>query len=53
MYGLPGQSIECAVDDLKSAVDVGSDHLSWYQLTIEPNTVFYRKTPYVSSNQIN
>ena len=45
MYGLPSQSVAESIADLKSAISLGPDHLSWYQLTIEPNTVFYRKKP--------
>lgn len=45
MHGLPDQSIEDAVADLQQAIDLGSEHLSWYQLTIEPNTHFYSQPP--------
>ena len=45
MHGLPGQSPEDALYDLKQAIDLQPAHISWYQLTIEPNTVFYSKTP--------
>lgn len=45
MHGLPGQSPEDALYDLKQAIDLKPAHISWYQLTIEPNTVFYAKTP--------
>ncbi|WP_257266198.1 radical SAM family heme chaperone HemW [Endozoicomonas sp. ONNA2] len=45
MHGLPGQSPEDALYDLKQAIDLKPAHISWYQLTIEPNTVFYSKTP--------
>jgi putative oxygen-independent coproporphyrinogen III oxidase len=45
MHGLPGQSLEEAVADVQQAVDLGPTHVSWYQLTIEPNTVFYRDPP--------
>lgn len=45
MHGLPNQSIENALDDLKTAISLKPDHLSWYQLTIEPNTIFYSKPP--------
>ena len=38
MHGLPGQSIEAAIKDLRTAVEQGPSHISWYQLTIEPNT---------------
>ncbi|MUJ27061.1 radical SAM family heme chaperone HemW [Aliivibrio fischeri] len=45
MHGLPNQSIEDALSDLQQAIDLNPPHLSWYQLTIEPNTVFYYKPP--------
>jgi putative oxygen-independent coproporphyrinogen III oxidase len=45
MHGLPAQTVEQALADLKQALDLGVSHLSWYQLTIEPNTVFYRQPP--------
>ena len=45
MHGLAGQSVEEALDDLRAAISFSPEHLSWYQLTIEPNTVFYKKPP--------
>ncbi|MDG1752667.1 MAG: radical SAM family heme chaperone HemW [Thalassotalea sp.] len=45
MHGLPNQSIENALDDLKTAISLNPSHLSWYQLTIEPNTAFHSKPP--------
>ena len=45
MHGLPNQTIENALDDLKTAISLKPDHLSWYQLTIEPNTAFHSKPP--------
>ncbi len=45
MYGLPKQTPDLAVTDIKTAIKAGATHISWYQLTIEPNTVFYRQTP--------
>lgn len=45
MHGLPDQSIEQALADLDKAIQLAPPHLSWYQLTIEPNTMFYYKTP--------
>ncbi|WEH91394.1 hypothetical protein PYR73_01865 [Acinetobacter soli] len=40
MHGLPQQTFEEAMYDLHCAVERGATHISWYQLTIEPNTVF-------------
>ena len=45
MYGLPGQSLEQALADLTQAIDLGVEHISHYQLTIEPNTLFNHKPP--------
>ncbi|WP_264877697.1 radical SAM family heme chaperone HemW [Vibrio agarivorans] len=45
MHGLPEQSVEQALADLDKAIELAPPHLSWYQLTIEPNTMFYYKTP--------
>ncbi|MGC9401409.1 radical SAM family heme chaperone HemW [Vibrio genomosp. F10] len=45
MHGLPDQSIDQALSDLDKAIELNPPHLSWYQLTIEPNTLFYYKTP--------
>ncbi|MBK0062754.1 MULTISPECIES: radical SAM family heme chaperone HemW [unclassified Acinetobacter] len=45
MHGLPEQTLEQALFDLKLAVENGATHISWYQLTIEPNTVFFRTQP--------
>jgi putative oxygen-independent coproporphyrinogen III oxidase len=45
MHGLPGQSIAMAMADLAAAIDLEPTHISWYQLTLEPNTVFYARPP--------
>ncbi len=45
MYGLPGQRAEHARADLERALELGPEHLSWYQLTLEPGTPFSRKPP--------
>ena len=45
MHGLPGQNLEDAMHDLERAIRLEPEHLSWYQLTIEPNTVFYKRPP--------
>ncbi len=45
MYALPGQTLEEAEADCEIAVTSGATHLSFYQLTIEPNTVFHRQPP--------
>jgi putative oxygen-independent coproporphyrinogen III oxidase len=45
MYGLPGQTLAMARSDIEEAVRLGVPHVSAYQLTIEPNTVFWSKPP--------
>jgi oxygen-independent coproporphyrinogen-3 oxidase len=45
MHGLPGQSARAASADLRAALAHQPGHLSWYQLTIEPNTVFHKRPP--------
>lgn len=45
MHGLPDQTPEDAIADLKAAIDHNPPHLSWYQLTLEPNTEFYSRPP--------
>ncbi|MFY9179492.1 MAG: radical SAM family heme chaperone HemW [Venatoribacter sp.] len=45
MHGLPGQNIDHALADLRQALAFEPPHLSWYQLTIEPNTEFYKRPP--------
>ncbi len=45
MYALPGQSMEQALQDLRTAVSLAPQHLSAYHLTIEPNTAFHHKPP--------
>jgi len=45
MHGLPNQTLEEALDDLRQAIELAPPHLSWYQLTIEPNTMFAYRPP--------
>ncbi|MDP1757049.1 MAG: radical SAM family heme chaperone HemW, partial [Pseudohongiella sp.] len=45
MYGLQEQTPDAALADLHKAIRYAPEHLSWYQLTIEPNTAFYKHTP--------
>lgn len=45
MIGLPGQSVAEALDDVQTALSFEPDHLSVYQLTLEPNTVFHKYPP--------
>ncbi|MFT5709437.1 MAG: putative oxygen-independent coproporphyrinogen III oxidase [Halioglobus sp.] len=45
MHGLPAQIPQGALADLKTALAYKPPHVSWYQLTIEPNTVFHNRPP--------
>jgi oxygen-independent coproporphyrinogen-3 oxidase len=45
MHGLPDQSVEMALADLSAAISLEPAHISWYQLTLEPNTIFYARPP--------
>jgi len=45
MYGLPDQTVKDALFDIQKAFSLAPTHLSWYQLTIEPNTLFYKHRP--------
>ncbi|MGD2117680.1 MAG: radical SAM family heme chaperone HemW [Chromatiales bacterium] len=45
MFALPGQTVKQALQDLQQAIDFAPSHLSWYQLTLEPNTEFASRPP--------
>lgn len=45
MYGLPAQTQQQALADLDAALALGPAHISHYQLTLEPGTVFYHRPP--------
>jgi oxygen-independent coproporphyrinogen-3 oxidase len=50
MFGLPDQTMNEALQDLTHAIDLQPMHLSWYELTIEPNTAFWHKPPALPAN---
>jgi oxygen-independent coproporphyrinogen-3 oxidase len=52
MYGLPGDSFEGGLFDLQAALRFGTQHISWYQLALEPNTAFHRKPPVLPDDEI-
>ncbi|MEO4048605.1 radical SAM family heme chaperone HemW [Pseudomonas sp. CAU 1711] len=52
MHGLPEQSVEDALFDLRTAIAQGPTHLSWYQLTMEPNTVFWSQPPQLPEDDL-
>ncbi|MAV28290.1 MAG: YggW family oxidoreductase [Legionellales bacterium] len=45
MYGLPDQSVSEAMADLRHGISFKTTHLSWYELTIEPGTLFSKQPP--------
>ncbi|MEE9493653.1 MAG: radical SAM family heme chaperone HemW [Gammaproteobacteria bacterium] len=52
MYGLPGQTVDDALADLQQALAYTPGHLSWYQLTLEPNTLFYQQPPKLPGSEL-
>ncbi|MFT6304741.1 MAG: oxygen-independent coproporphyrinogen-3 oxidase [Pseudomonadales bacterium] len=52
MFGLPEQTLEGAMDDLDQALSLGTTHLSCYELTLEPNTLFARFPPKLPSDDL-
>ncbi len=52
MHGLPGQTLDDALEDIDTALSLGPKHLSWYQLTIEQNTEFYRYPPSLPEDEV-
>lgn len=50
MFGLPNQTKADAISDLETAISLNPTHLSWYQLTLEPNTLFYHQPPVLPSD---
>lgn len=52
MHGLPDQTPEDAQADLRQAIALAPEHLSWYQLTIEQNTAFYSAPPLLPEDDV-
>jgi putative oxygen-independent coproporphyrinogen III oxidase len=52
MYGLPDQTLDDARYDLETALQFSPPHLSWYNLTLEPNTVFHHQPPVLPHEDI-
>lgn len=50
MYALPEQILAEAMDDLQQVIDLGPNHISWYELTIEANTYFAKHCPKLPSD---
>lgn len=53
MYGLPNQKLAHALQDAQMAIKLNPDHLSFYHLTLEPNTPFHRTPPSLPSDDVN
>ncbi len=51
MFGLPGQSVDDAMNDLQLALSFAPPHFSWYQLTLEPKTLFAAQPPILPHNE--
>ena len=51
MYGLPGQTFEHSEQDIKTAINLKPTHISYYQLTLEPNTYFYKHPPTLPADE--
>ncbi|MBK8182829.1 MAG: oxygen-independent coproporphyrinogen III oxidase-like protein [Candidatus Competibacteraceae bacterium] len=51
MFGLPGQTVEQADADIANAIALQPAHLSYYQLTIEPNTAFHHSPPILPDDE--
>ncbi|NOX43925.1 MAG: oxygen-independent coproporphyrinogen III oxidase-like protein [Gammaproteobacteria bacterium] len=45
MFGLPAQTPDSAINDINTAIDLNPTHISYYQLTVEPNTYFHKNPP--------
>ncbi len=52
MHGLKGQNVCSALNDLQCAISTGVEHISWYQLTIEKNTLFFSNPPKLPDSQL-
>ncbi len=52
MFGLPGQSESNAKLDVSTALELDPGHISYYQLTLEPNTVFHHSPPVMPDEEM-
>ncbi|MGC3874120.1 radical SAM family heme chaperone HemW [Halomonas sp. GXIMD04776] len=52
MHGLPQQDVALALADIEQALALTPEHLSWYQLTLEPNTEFYSHPPSLPGDEV-
>lgn len=52
MFGLPRQTLSEAIEDVRIAVQQPVQHISYYQLTLEPNTIFHRFPPPIPDSDL-
>lgn len=52
MFGLPNQTVEEGLADLDCAIQLNPPHFSWYQLTLEPNTLFFHQPPVLPQDDV-
>ncbi len=52
MFALPNQTIEQAISDIDQAIAFNPPHLSHYELTLEPNTPFYKNPPVLPEDDL-
>ena len=52
MFGLPDSNPEDSINDVKTAISLKPTHLSFYQLTLEPNTYFHKFPPKLPNDEI-
>jgi len=52
MFGLPGQNQSSALNDIRTAINLKPTHISYYQLTVEPNTYFYKHPPVLPDTEL-
>lgn len=52
MFGLPEQTLDESLTDIKTAIALNPPHLSFYQLTLEPNTYFHRFPPKLPDDEL-
>ncbi|MCY4218161.1 MAG: radical SAM family heme chaperone HemW, partial [Gammaproteobacteria bacterium] len=50
MFGLPDQTLKMAIQDCEGAIACDTEHISYYQLTLEPNTLFYLNPPLLADH---
>jgi putative oxygen-independent coproporphyrinogen III oxidase len=52
MFGLPQQTLAQALDDINTAITLEATHISHYQLTLEPNTLFHHNPPVLPEEEL-